>query len=127
MTIYDWPPPRWDEAIRLENLFASQGLIDSSAIFFWHTSCDTFAVARKFHTSGIARSAADIAVTNLRMATMQMAGMRIPPRVRTVPTLRRRLSVAFVAASAEAVIMRHVTQNLGSPATETQPTQSPRV
>jgi len=64
---------------------------------------------------------------NLRMATMQMAGIRIPPRVRTVPMLRHRLPVTFVAGAAEAVILRHVTQNLGSPVSEKQPTQSPRV
>jgi len=41
--------------------------------------------------------------------------------------LRHRLPVTFVAGAAEAVILRHVTQNLGSPVSEKQPTQSPRV
>ena len=72
------------------------------------------------------RNAFNSAESNLRMATMQLAGLRLPPRIRTVPTLRRRLPVEFVAETAQPVIMRHIGQNLGSPVTETQPTQSPR-
>jgi len=44
-----------------------------------------------------------------------------------VPMLRRRLPVVFVSESARPVKMRHVSQNLGSPVSETQPIQSPRV
>ena len=95
--------------------------------FFWHMSCITIFVARKFHASGMVRTAVDSAALNLRMATMQLVGLRIPPRVRTVPTLRRRLTVTFVPEAAQPVIMRHASQNLGSPVTETQPAQSPRV
>ena len=73
------------------------------------------------------RNAADGAAMNLRMATMQLAGLRIPPRARTVPMLRRRLPVVFVSESARPVKMRHVSQNLGSPVSGTQPIQSPRV
>lgn len=73
------------------------------------------------------RNAADRAATNLRMATMQLAGMRVPPRVRTVPMLRQRLLVTFVSESAQPVKIRHTSQNVGSPVTETRPTQSPRV
>ena len=84
-------------------------------------------VARKYHASGLVRTASDSAAMNLRMATMQLAGLRIPPRVRTVPMLRRRLAVVFVTESTQPVIMRHIAPNLGSPVTEMQPTQSPRV
>lgn len=73
------------------------------------------------------RNAADSAAMNLRMATMQLAGLRIPPRVRTVPVLRRRLPVTMISESAQPVIIRHVSQNLGSPVSETRPPQSPRV
>lgn len=73
------------------------------------------------------RNAVDSAAMNLRMATMQLTGLRLPPRVRTVPMLRRRLAVVFAAESAQPVIMRQSGQNLGTPVSETQPTQSPRV
>ena len=73
------------------------------------------------------RNVADVAAMNLRMATMQLAGLRIPPRVRTVPVLRRRLPVTMLAEAAQPVVIRHTSQNLGSPVTETRPTQSPRV
>jgi len=99
----------------------------AGVIFLWHASCDTFFVARKFHASGLVRNAADNAAMNLRMATMQLAGLRIPPRVRTVPRVRQRLPVAFVSASAQPVKIRHTSQNVGSPISETRPTQNPRV
>lgn len=73
------------------------------------------------------RNAADNAAMNLRMVTMQLAGLRIPPRVRTVPRLRQRLPVTFVSKSAQPVKIRHSSQNVGSPITETRPTQNPRV
>ena len=73
------------------------------------------------------RNAVDSAAMNLRMATMQLTGLRLPPRVRTVPMLRRRLAVVFAAESAQPVIMRQSGQNLGTPVSETQPTQNPRV
>ena len=73
------------------------------------------------------RNAADNAAMNLRMATMQLTNLRIPPRARTLPMLRRRLPVAFGPESAQPVKMRHHSQKLGSPVSETQPTQSPRV
>jgi hypothetical protein len=72
-------------------------------------------VARKFQAPGTVRTTADNAAMNLRMATMQLAGLRIPPRVRTVPPLRRKLSVTAVAEPAQPVIIRHVRQNLGTP------------
>ena len=126
-TIYGWLKTSCDGRFRLETFFARDGKFSSRRNFFWHMSCITLCVARKFHASGMVRNAVDSAALNLRMATMQLAGLRIPPRVRTVPTLRRRLPVTFVPESAQPVIMRHASQNLGSPVTETQPTQSPRV
>jgi hypothetical protein len=119
--IYDWPPPAGEKKSGRRKFFRA------GVIFLWHASCIAFFVAKKFHASGMVRNAVDSAALNLRMATMQLAGLRIPPRVRTVPTLRRRLPVTFVPESAQPVIMRHASQNLGSPVTETQPTQSPRV
>ena len=64
------------------------------------------------------RPAADNAAMNLRMATMQLAGLRIPPRVRTVPPLRRRLPVTTVVEPVQPVNIRHVRQNLGTPVAE---------
>ncbi len=75
----------------------------------------------------MAFNAADNAAMQLRLVTMQLPGLRIAPRARTVPMLRRRLPVAFVPGSNRPVKIRHTSQNLGSPVTETQPTQSPRV
>lgn len=73
------------------------------------------------------RTPADNAALNLRMATMQLAGLRIPPRVRTVPTLRRRLPVTVISEPPQPVIIRHVGQNLGSRVSETRPPQNRRV
>lgn len=94
---------------------------------FWHTSCVSFFVAKKFHALGMVLNASDNAAMNLRMAMMQLRGVRIPPRVRTVPMLRQRLPVTFVSETVQPVIMRHLGQNLGSPVTGTRPSQSPRV
>ena len=73
------------------------------------------------------RSSADTAALNLRIATMQLSGLRVPPRVRTVPALRRRLRVEVISEPPQPVIIRHVRQNLGTGISETQPSQSPRV
>jgi hypothetical protein len=95
--------------------------------FFWHTSCGSYSVAKKFNALGMVCNAADNAAMQLRLATMQLAGLRIPPRVRTVPMMRRRLPVVFVPESTQPVKIRHTSQNLGSPVNETRPSQSPRV
>ena len=60
------------------------------------------------------RTVSDNAAANLRMATMQLAGLRVPPRVRTVPPLRRKLPVTAVNEPVQPVIIRHVRQNLGT-------------
>jgi hypothetical protein len=95
--------------------------------FYWHTNCGSIFVAKKFHAPGMVRTAADSAALNLRMATMQLSGLRVPPRIRTVPTLRRRLPVTAISEPPQPVIIRHVRQNLGSSVSETRPIQSPRV
>ncbi len=95
--------------------------------FLWHTSCGSYSVAKKFNALGMAYNGADTAAMQLRLATMPLASLRVPPRVRTVPMLRRRLPVAFVNGSTQPVKIRHPSQNLGSPVNETRPSQSPRV
>jgi hypothetical protein len=72
-------------------------------------------VARKFHTAGtMLRSAPDSAAMNLRMATMQITGMRVPPRVRTIPHVRRRIPITMVNEPAEVVVVRQAVHNLGN-------------
>jgi hypothetical protein len=109
-------------------------ILPSPAIFPTQTQkthgtriADKSFVARKFQASGTVRGAADFAAMNLRMATMQLAGMRVPPRVRTVPSLRRRLTVTEVSDPPQPIIIRHVVQNVGRQVNETRPIQSPRV
>jgi hypothetical protein len=94
---------------------------------FWHTSCDTSLVARKLHRAEVPRDAAQMAAINLRMATIQLAGLRVPPRARKIPTVRRRLPVTILPTMEQPVIIRHVLQNLGSVVSETRPAQSPPV
>jgi hypothetical protein len=70
---------------------------------------------------------AAIAAINLRMATIQLAGLRVPPRARKVPAVRRRLPVTIFPQTAQPVIIRQALQNLGSAAVSgIQPSQSPR-
>ena len=94
---------------------------------FWHTSCDTLLVARKYSNSVSLHVPAGVAAMNLRMATIPLAGLRVPPRVRKVPTVRRRLPVTIIPDSAQSVIIRHASQNLGSAVSEPQPVQIQRV
>jgi len=60
------------------------------------------------------------------MATITLAGLRIPPRIRKIPTLRRRLPVTIFPQNPQPVIIRHILQNLGSAAGEMRPAQSPQ-
>jgi hypothetical protein len=91
-------------------------------------NCGHNFVARKFHASGsVVRSAADTAAANLRIATMQLTGMRVPPRVRSVPLLRRRLEVTVTAEPPQPVIIRHAAPNLDTPAEKPRPVQNQRV
>jgi hypothetical protein len=84
-------------------------------------------VAKKFQAPENVRTAVNTAALNLRIATMQLAGLRIPPRVRTVPSLRRRLPVITISEPSQPVIIRHVRQNLGTPIAEPQLIQNQRV
>ena len=97
-----------------------------TAEFLWHVNCDKLFVAKKFHASGTVRSAVDIAAINLRMATLQLSGMRVPPRVRKVPALRRRLYVTMITDPPVTVIIRQAGQKMDSAVTGTRQTQSPR-
>ncbi len=73
------------------------------------------------------RNAVDGPAMNSRMATTQMTGMRIPPRVRTIPSVRRRLPVTVVSDPSVPVIIRHVVQKMDTPITEAHPVQNQRV
>lgn len=84
-------------------------------------------VARKFHASGIStRSIAENAVTNLRMATMQLVGLRMASRVRTIPNVRRRIPVTIVNEPAEAVTLRHAVHNVDTPLEKPRTVQAQR-
>ena len=84
-------------------------------------------MARKLQLRESNRVDATIAAINLRMAMIQLAGGRAPAGARKVPTLRRRLPVTILPIAPQPVIIRHVLQNVGSPVSETQPSQSLRV
>jgi hypothetical protein len=83
-------------------------------IFFWHTSCNKSFVARKFQVKESFPAAVKTAAMNLRMATIQSGGLRVPPRIRKVPALRRRLPITMLPEHSQPVIIRHTSQNLGS-------------
>lgn len=91
--------------------------------FFWHTSCDTVPVARKYYNSLTVLEAMEIAALNLRTGMIPLAGLRPPPRIRKLPTVRRRLPVTIIPNTAKSVIIRHVSQNLGNVISEAQPVQ----
>jgi hypothetical protein len=94
---------------------------------FWHTSCDVSRVARKFQVPGSSKAAADAGLEKLRTATISLAGLRVAPRARKIPPLRRRLPITMLPESRQMVIIRHTGQNLGSVVSEIQPAQSQRV
>ena len=64
---------------------------------------------------------------NLRMATMQLAGIRVPPRVRTIPPVRRRLPVEIVSGPPQAVNIRHTVPNLDTAPAQNRSRQNQRV
>jgi len=99
----------------------------SREVFFWHTSCNQPLVARKFQARESFPVAAKIAALNLRMATIQLDGMRDVPRVRKISAVRRRLPVTVVPGFHQEVIIRHIGQNLDNPSGNIQPGQSPRL
>lgn len=75
----------------------------------------------------VMRNAAEAATMNLRAATLQMAGMRTPSRVRTIPSLRRRLHVTVVSEAAQPINIRHVVHNIDSGVNETRRVDRQRV
>lgn len=82
-------------------------------------------MAKKFHVLGmVMRSSAEVADANLRSATVQMAGMRVPPRVRTIPSLRRRLPVTVISEPPQTVIIRQIVPNLDSRVNQTRQIQN---
>lgn len=79
-------------------------------------------VAKKFHASGLStRTFADTAAANLRMATMQLMGMRAGPRVRSIPNVRRRIAIEFVSEPPEMIKIRQAAQNLDTAIAKAQP------
>jgi hypothetical protein len=106
--------------------FFALKLFSENEDFFWHTSCDDNLVARKSHDQNVACAVPETAVQNLRKAVIQLAGLRVAPRVRKIPTMRRRLSVLMVPASPQSVNIRHTSQNLGTAVSESQPVQNQR-
>lgn len=84
-------------------------------------------MARKFHTPDVSPTTAQIAAINLRLAAIQLAGLRLPARAPRLQPVRRLLPVTMNSALAYPVKIRHVLQNLGSPVSETQPLQTRRV
>lgn len=65
-----------------------------------------------------------MAAMTLRLAAASLPGVRIFSRVRKIPSVRRRLPLTIISDLPQPVIIRHALQNLGSPVSETQPTQS---
>jgi hypothetical protein len=72
------------------------------------------------------RDAANGAAMNLRMATMHMAGINVPPRVRAVPNVRRRLPVTIISEPPKEVIIRQAAPKIDTNVNETRQNQSPR-
>jgi hypothetical protein len=84
-------------------------------------------VAKKFHASGLsARSPAENAAMHLRMATMQLMGMRANPRVRSIPIVRRRIPVEIIREAPEVINIRHSVQTLDTTISEAQPIREQR-
>lgn len=82
-------------------------------------------VAKKFHVLGmVLRDATETTAVNLRNIPVQMAGMRVPPRVRTIPSLRRRLPVTVISEPPQTINIRQVAPNLGSRVNQTRQIQN---
>ena len=83
-------------------------------------------VAKKFHVLGmVLRNATETTTMNLRNLPMQMAGMRVPPRVRTIPSLRRRLPVTVISEPPQTVDIRRVVPNMDNRVNQTRQIQNP--
>jgi hypothetical protein len=88
-------------------------------------------VAKKFLTSELARTVAEVAAMNARSVTTQMTGLRgwcPPPPPRKIPMFRRRLSVTFVPQTDQTLKIRHAAghsiQNLGTKLNEIRSAQN---
>lgn len=95
--------------------------------FLWHMSCIILRVAKKYHTQVVANGAPNDSRTNVRPALHTSGIIGIPPRAKKIQVPRRRLPIFCVDEPAQAVKIRHTSQNLGSTATTSQPAQSPRI
>lgn len=91
----------------------------------WHTNCGQSFVAKKFHVLGMAmRSMAEVADPILRTVTMQMAGIRVPPRARTIPSLRRRLPVTVISEPPQNIVIRQIVPNMDNRVNGTRQVQN---
>lgn len=90
-------------------------------------SCDDFLVARKFQVNEGFGSVLNASATGLQMMPLPLSGLRPASRVRKVPALRRRVPVTIIPGPVQAVIIRHMAQNLGSAAGKIQPAQNQHV
>jgi hypothetical protein len=80
-------------------------------------------VARKYYNAGMMRPVVEAAAMNLQTAS-PLAGIRVPPRVRKIPALRRRLPIVMAPEFVQSVIIRHAVPNVGGVVGGTQPVQS---
>jgi len=77
-------------------------------------SCGQSRVARKFHNQNLAPNAGSMITMNLRMASVQLASIGVPPRPQRVHQPRRRLQIQCATEVPQPVKIRHASQNLGS-------------
>lgn len=73
------------------------------------------------------KPAAQIAVMHLQAAVSHLSVLRAVSRQKKLETFRRRIPIVMFGGKPEAVKIRHVPQNVGSPVSETRPTQSRRL
>jgi hypothetical protein len=82
--------------------------------FFWHTSCESTCVARKFNSPNFTFSPTLSAALDARAAAFQIANIGAPPRQRPVYRPRQRLMVQGFPEAPQPVKIRHASQNLGN-------------
>ena len=79
------------------------------------------AVARKIQTAGtMVRSARDSAAMKIQMPPLQFTGMRVPPRIRKIPILRRRLPVTMITDPPQTFNIRHSVKQFDTPVAESR-------
>ncbi len=84
-------------------------------------------MARKNNQTKFTRPAAQIAAMNLQSVMGHFSALRALPRLKIPKIPRRRIPIVMYGGSPEPVKIRHLPQNLGSVASETRLTQSPRL